>query len=88
VGVRKGSSPNVAGQGSTLELEEDVHVTVLDGLATDHEAAVRVWNAASQAKKQPLATVIPPLLLIISQIAEPLDLPSVLATHSQLLSGR
>lgn len=32
---------------------EDVHLTVLDGLATDHEAAVRVWNAANVARLLP-----------------------------------
>src|SRR5665647_3195560 len=32
---------------------EDVHLTVLDGLPADHEAAVRVWHAANVARLQP-----------------------------------
>ena len=32
---------------------EDVHLTVLDGLPADHEPAVRVWRAANVARLQP-----------------------------------
>jgi hypothetical protein len=43
---------------------EDVHLTVLDGLPADHEDAVRVWHAASVAR------LLPPSLDRVARIWE------------------
>jgi GNAT superfamily N-acetyltransferase len=48
---------------------EDVHLTVLDGLPADHEAAVRVWQAANVARLQPPS--IDRVARIWEKLAEP-----------------
>jgi GNAT superfamily N-acetyltransferase len=48
---------------------EDVHLTVLDGLPADHEAAVRVWHAANVAR------LPPPSLDRVARIREKLAEP-------------
>jgi GNAT superfamily N-acetyltransferase len=48
---------------------EDVHLTVLDGLPADHEDAVRVWHAANVAR------LLPPSLDRVARIWEKLAEP-------------
>jgi ribosomal protein S18 acetylase RimI-like enzyme len=48
---------------------EDVHLTVLDGLPADHEAAVHVWRAAN------LARLLPPSIERVARIREKLAEP-------------
>jgi GNAT superfamily N-acetyltransferase len=48
---------------------DDVHLTIADGLPSDHEAAIRVWRAANVAR------LLPPSLARVARIWEKLAEP-------------
>jgi len=61
---------------------EDVHLTVLDGLPTDHEAAVRVWHAANVAR------LLPPGVDRVARIWEKLAEPEACLVIGHLDADR
>ena len=61
---------------------EDVHLTVLDGLPADHESAVRVWRAANVAR------FLPPSVDRVARIWEKLAEPEACLVIGHLDADR
>ena len=61
---------------------EDVHLTLLDGLPADHEAAVRVWRAANVAR------LLPPSVDRMARIWEKLTEPEACLVIGHLDTDR